>query len=235
LDALSANNLHAYYGKAHILQGVDLTVGEGAVVGLLGRNGVGKTTLLRAIMHLVPRVEGEVALFGHSLRTLSPDARARAGIAYMSQDLRVFPDLSVQENCQVAANAVPSPLTLDEVVMIIPELKEMLKRPAGRLSGGQQQLVALGRSLIMNCRIVLMDEPTEGLMPRLVQRIKEIILALVARSVAVLLVEQNVDLGLSVCSSLYVLEKGRIVTSGTPDELKHSGLLEHYLGVRAEA
>lgn len=233
MDALRVSNLHAYYGKAHILQGIDIAVPEGAVIGLFGRNGAGKTTLLKAIMHLMPRIEGDVMLFERSLAGLPADARARAGIAYMSQEMRVFPELSVAENCRVAANAVASPLAMEEVVTIIPELKELLPRPAGRLSGGQQQLVALGRCLTMNCRMVLMDEPTEGLMPRLVQRIGQIIRLLAERSVAVLLVEQNVALGLSTCTGIYVLEKGRVAASGSPDEIVRDGLLERFLGVRS--
>lgn len=231
MDALKVRNLHAYYDKAHILQGVDLTVPEGTVVGLFGRNGAGKTTLLKAIMHLMPHVEGDVQLFGRSLQSLPADARARAGIAYMSQELRVFPELSVEENCRVAANAVRSPTAMDDVLSVIPELKELLPRRAGRLSGGQQQLAALARCLTMNCRLILMDEPTEGLMPRLVQRIGEIIRSLSKRSVAVLLVEQNLALGLSTCSTIYIVEKGRIVANGTPQLLVQNGLLERYLGV----
>ena len=232
MDALRVSNLHAYYGKAHILQGVDLVVPEGTVVALLGRNGAGKTTLLKAIMRLVTRTEGDVVLFGRSIARLASDARARAGIAYMSQDLRVFPELSVEENLRVAANAVAAPVPLTEVVKSIPELKELLSHAAGRLSGGQQQLVALGRSLTMNCRMVLMDEPTEGLMPLLVHRIGELIKLLAARSVAVLLVEQNVALGLSTANHVYVLEKGRMVADGAPHAIVQQGLLQRYLGVR---
>ena len=231
MDALRVAGLHAYYGKAHILQGVDLIVPQGAVVGLFGRNGAGKTTLMKAFMHLVPWVEGEVLLFGRSLIGLPSDARARGGIAYMSQEMRVFPDLSVEENVRVAANAVASPLPLDEIVSMIPELKGLLDRPAGRLSGGQQQLVALSRSLAMNCRLILMDEPTEGLMPRLVQRIGEIIRSLAARSVAVLLVEQNVKLGLAVCQHIYILEKGRVAAHGVPEALLRDRLLDRHLGL----
>ena len=124
MDALKISGLHAYYGKAHIIQGIDLAIGRGQIVGLFGRNGAGKTTLLRSIMRLVPRVHGEVALFGQRISDLSTDARARAGIGYMTQDMRVFPELTVAENCRVAANAVPSPQPLDEVLTIIPELRE---------------------------------------------------------------------------------------------------------------
>jgi ABC-type branched-subunit amino acid transport system ATPase component len=235
LDALNIEGLHAYYGKAHVLQGVDLAVPEGTVAGLFGRNGAGKTTLLKSIMGLGPRVDGQVKLFGQELTNLATDARARKGIAYMAQDVRVFPELTVEENCRVAANAVPEPRPLDEILTAIPELKNLLQRPAGRLSGGEQQLAALARSLTMNCRTLLMDEPTEGIMPRLVDRIGEIILSLAEASVTVLLVEQNVHLGLSICSSIHILEKGRIVARGSPDSMVRDGVLERYLGVRSAA
>ncbi len=235
MDALNVANLHAYYGKAHVLQGIDLAVPEGSVVGLLGRNGAGKTTLLKAIMRLVPRVEGAVALFDRPTSGLSTDALARAGIAYMSQDMRVFPDLSIEENCRVAANGMPKPRPMEEVLEILPELKDMLKRPAGRLSGGQQQLVALARSMTMNCRVLLMDEPTEGLMPKLVERIGRLIRSLAQQAVSVLLVEQNVALSLASCNSLYVMEKGRIVGSGSVDQVAQAGLLELHLGITHRA
>lgn len=230
-EALSVKNLHAYYGKSHVVQGVDIAVPENSVVGLVGRSGAGKTTLLKALMGLVPRTDGDVALFGEPLGHMKTDARARAGMGYVSQDWRVFPGLSVEENCRVVANAVSSPRPFADVIRVIPELDELRSRPAGRLSGGQQQLVALARSLTMNCRMVLMDEPTEGLMPSLVKRIGEIIRTLVEQSVAVLLVEQNVGLWLSICAQLYVLEKGRIAALGTPEELGQKGALERYLGV----
>jgi len=231
LVALELKHLHAFYGKAHILQGVDLALEPGAVVGVIGRNGAGKTTLLRAVMGLAPRVEGELELFGASLRSLPTDARARAGLALMSQDMRVFPELTVEENCRTAALTVRDPMPLGEVLGMIPELKEHWRRPAGRLSGGQQQLVAIARNLTVRCKVLMLDEPTEGLMPSIVTRIGEIVRALAARSVAVLLVEQNVELTLAVCTRLHILEKGRFVAQGTPKQIVSNGLLERYLGV----
>lgn len=231
MDALKVEGLNAYYGKAHILQGVDLTVPSGSVVGLLGRNGVGKTTLLKAIMRLVPRVEGGVRLFDRPVGNLSTDELARAGIAYMSQDMRVFPELTVEENCLVAANAVTKSRPMEEILEILPELKVMLKRPAGRLSGGQQQLVALARSMTMNCRVLLMDEPTEGLMPKLVERIGRLIRSLAEQAVSVLLVEQNIALSLASCNHLYIMEKGRIAGSGTVEQMVSVGILERHLGI----
>jgi branched-chain amino acid transport system ATP-binding protein len=235
LDALKVANLHAYYGKAHIIQGVDLAIGRGQIVGIFGRNGAGKTTLLRSIMNLVPRVEGEITLFGRSLSSLGTDERARAGIAWMTQDMRVFPELSVAENCRVAASAVPSPTPIEDVLTVIPELRDHLHRPAGRLSGGQQQLVALARSLTLNCQVLMLDEPTEGLMPRLVTRIGEIIQSLAARSVSVLVVEQNVALGLAVCKDIYILEKGSIVARGSPETMVADRLLERFLSIRSRS
>lgn len=232
MDALRINALHAWYGKAHILQGVELGVAKGHVAGIFGRNGAGKTTLLRSIMDLGPRVEGDITVFGQSLRGLSGDKRARLGIAFMSQEMRVFPELSVAENCRVAAHVVADPAPLDEVVAFIPEIKEHLHRPAGRLSGGQQQLVAMARCLTMNTRMLMMDEPTEGLMPRLVDRIGEIVGAMARdKGVSVLLVEQNVGLGLATCQTIHFMEKGRIVASATPAEIERDGLLEKHLGV----
>ena len=187
-------------------------------------------------MQLGPRIEGEISLFGKQLDGLSADARARAGIAFMSQEMRVFPELTVEENCKVAANVVLAPRPLDEVIAVIPELKEHLRRSAGRLSGGQQQLVALARCLTMDSRMLLMDEPTEGLMPPLVHRIGEIIrMMAMDKSVTVLLVEQNIGLGLSSCKSIFFMEKGRIVASATPEDVVSEGMLERYLGVRTRA
>ncbi len=233
MDALTIEKLHGWYGKSHILQGVDLLVPAGQVTGLLGRNGAGKTTLLKAVLGQLPRVEGKVALYGQSLDGRPADARARAGIAYMSQEHRVFPELSVAENIKVAAAAVPAPRPLDEVLALIGEIRDHLRRPAGRLSGGQQQLVALARCMTMNVRMLMMDEPTEGVMPQMVDRIGEIIRALAhERSVSVLLVEQNLGLSFSVCTELCFLEKGKIVGGGTPSAVSADGSLERILGVR---
>ncbi len=231
MAALELRHLNAFYGKAHILQGVDLALEPGAVVGVIGRNGAGKTTLLRAIMGLQARVEGELELFGAPLTGLAADARARAGLALMSQDMRVFPELTVEENCRAAAATVREPLPLEQVLEVIPELKPHWRRSAGRLSGGQQQLVAIARNLTVRCRVLMLDEPTEGLMPSIVTRIGEIVRRLAESQVAVLLVEQNVELTFAISTRIHILEKGRFVAEGTPQEIVSGGLLERYLGV----
>jgi branched-chain amino acid transport system ATP-binding protein len=231
LAALSLTDLHAYYGKAHVLQGVSMTVEAGAVVGLFGRNGVGKTTLLQSVMGLGPKVVGRVVLDGHDFSGFSADRRARGGLGYMPQGVRVFRDLTVEENYRVAAYSVPQARELDEIVAMVPELKELLARPAGRLSGGQQQLVSLMRSLAANCRFLMMDEPTEGLMPAMVERIAEVTKKLASAGYGVLLVEQSLLLGEAVCDRIHLMEKGRIIHSGSFDELSSSGAFVETLGL----
>jgi ABC-type branched-subunit amino acid transport system ATPase component len=231
LAALSLTDLHAYYGKAHVLQGVSITVEAGCVVGLFGRNGVGKTTLLQSAMGLGPRVKGEIFLDGEDFSGVSADHRARSGLGYMPQGVRVFRDLTVEENYRVAAYSVPKARDLDEIVAMVPELKGLLSRPAGRLSGGQQQLVSLMRSLATNCRFLMMDEPTEGLMPAMVERIAEVTKRLASSGYGVLLVEQSLLLGEAVCDRIHLMEKGRIVHSGSFGELSSSGAIAETLGL----
>ena len=231
MAALSLTDLHAYHGKAHILQGISITVDAGSVVGLFGRNGVGKTTLLQAAMGLGPRVVGGIALDGRDLSGLPADQRARGGLGYMPQGVRVFRDLTVEENYNVAAFSVSEARPLDEIIGMVPELKGLLARPAGRLSGGQQQLVSLMRSLATNCRFLMMDEPTEGLMPAMVERIAEVTRALASSGYGVLLVEQSLLLGEAVCDRIHLMEKGRIVHSGTFGQLSSSGAIAETLGL----
>lgn len=231
MAALSLTDLHTYYGKAHVLQGVSMSVDAGQVVGLFGRNGVGKTTLLQSVMGLAPRVTGRVRLGDADISAAPPDRRARRGLGYMPQGVRVFGELTVEENYRVAAYSVPKALALDEIVAMVPELKELLDRPAGRLSGGQQQLVSLMRSLAANCRFLMMDEPTEGLMPAMVERIANVIRALAKAGYGVLLVEQSLLLGEAVCDRIHLMEKGRIAHSGGFAELSASGAVAATLGL----
>lgn len=231
MAALSLTELHAYYGKAHVLQGVSLNVDAGEVVGLFGRNGVGKTTLLRAVMGLGATATGGIKLNDVELSKLSADQRAAHGLGYMPQGTRVFRELTVEENYRVAAYSVQTPRPLEAIVGLIPELAELLPRQAGRLSGGQQQLVSLMRSMAANCRFLMMDEPTEGLMPAMVERIAQVAKALAADGFGVLLVEQSLLLGEAVCDRIHLMEKGRIVATGSFSELQSSGAFARSLGI----
>jgi len=231
LAALTLEGLHGYYGKAHIIRDISLTLKDGEVAGIFGRNGVGKTSLLRCIMHLVPTITGTVRLGDCDISADPTNRRVQRGLGYMPQGLRVFSGLSVEENYRVSAHAAPNPVPLEEILALIPELRDLLRRPAGRLSGGQQQLVSLMRSLATNCRVLLMDEPTEGLMPRMVERIADVIRSVQARGIAVILVEQNPALGEAVSDRAYIIEKGRIEAEGSFLALKQSGAIERLLGL----
>lgn len=231
MEALRATDLKAYYGKAQVLQGIDLVAKAGMVTAILGRNGAGKTTLLQSLMGLGPRVEGEVDILGTKTQGLKTDAIARLGVAYMPQDVRVFPKLSVRENIQVAASTVASPRPLKEILDVLPEIEPKLDSPAGTLSGGQQQLVGIARSLSMRCKLLLMDEPTEGLMPRLVTQVGVVLRRLAKEGVATIIVEQNVGLVLSIADVVHIVEKGVIKWHGTPGEIVSAQVLDRYMGV----
>ena len=231
MEALRTTDLRAFYGKAQVLHGIDLAAEGGVVTAILGRNGAGKTTLLQSLMGLGPRVEGETTILGQSTTGLATDAIARLGVAYMPQDVRVFPKLSVRENIQVAAHSVKSPRPLREILDVLPEIEPKLDSPAGTLSGGQQQLVGIARSLSMRCRLLLMDEPTEGLMPRLVTQVGAIVRRLASEGVSVIIVEQNVGLVLDIADVIHIVEKGQIKWQGPPDQLVSAQVLDRYMGV----
>ncbi|MCT8974251.1 ABC transporter ATP-binding protein [Microbaculum marinisediminis] len=231
MEALRATNLKAYYGKAQVLHGIDLVAQPGTVTAILGRNGAGKTTLLQSVMGLGPRIEGEVTILGEPARGLTTDAIARLGVAYMPQDVRGFPKLSVRENIQVAASTVRSPRPLSEILEVLPEIEPKLDSPAGTLSGGQQQLVGIARSLSMRCQLLLMDEPTEGLMPRLVSQIGVVLRQLASEGVAIVIVEQNIGLMLDIGDVVHIVEKGVIKWRGTPQDVVSAHVLDHYMGV----
>ncbi|MBL0374340.1 ABC transporter ATP-binding protein [Rhizobium sp. KVB221] len=231
METLQVTDLKSFYGKAQVLHGIDLVARAGSVTAILGRNGAGKTTLLQSLMRLGPRVEGEISVLGNPTTDLSSDAIARLGVGYMPQDVRVFPRLSVRENIQVAARSVKSPRPLAEILRLLPEIETKLDVPASNLSGGQQQMVGMARCLSMRCKLLLMDEPTEGLMPRLVTQVGTILKSLAEEGVAVVIVEQNVGLVLEIGDVIQIVEKGQIKWHGSPQEVISANVLDRYLGV----
>jgi branched-chain amino acid transport system ATP-binding protein len=220
---LDVEGLHAHYGKSHILHGVDLAVAEGSIVSLLGRNGSGRSTTLKTMMGIVPATEGSVVLAGRELTGLRPFEVARAGLGYVPEERLVFPNLSVEENLQMGLQPPhdgKASWTVGDMYRYFPRLKERSANKAGTLSGGEQQMLTICRSLLGNPRVLLIDEPTEGLAPKIVEVVMEVILDIAKRGVAVVLVEQKLTIALKVAEKVFVMGHGEIVFAGTPDELR---------------
>ena len=234
---LAVGGIHAYYGKSHILHGVSLEVGRGEVVGLLGRNGVGKSTTLKAIAGVVHPSAGEVRFEGRPIRGLPSHRLARLGIGYVPEDRRIFPLLTVFENLRVGLDRkgvtrVRKAELVDKIYAYFPVLAERRNQSGGTLSGGEQQMLAIARAMVLEPKIILLDEPTEGLMPRMVSQIREIIGVLHREAVAVLLVEQNVPLTLEASGRVYFIEKGAVRHHAVASELSVDDQVIHrYLGV----
>ncbi|HWD56666.1 MAG TPA: ABC transporter ATP-binding protein [Stellaceae bacterium] len=234
---LKVEGIQTYYGKSHILNGVSLEIGRGEIVGLLGRNGVGKSTTLKAIAGLVHPVAGDVALEGRSVVRLAPHNIARLGIAYVPEERRIFPFLTVIENLRTGLDRhgvgkAQKAALLDKAYANFPRLAERRNQLGGTLSGGEQQMLAIARAMMLEPKIILLDEPTEGLMPRMVSQIAEIVGVLGREGVAVLLVEQNVPLTLDVCRRVYFIEKGEVRHHAMAAELAvDHPVIHQYLGV----
>src|SRR5215467_6877166 len=234
---VSVDNIHTYYGKSHILHGVTLHVGAGEVVGLLGRNGVGKSTTLKTVMGLARASRGEVRLAGRSITGLPAHRLAPLGIGYVPEDRRIFRFLTVMENLRTGLDRRGVTVTrkqelLDKVFGYFPVLAERRSQPGGTLSGGEQQMLAIARAMMLEPRIILLDEPTEGLMPRMVAQIGHIIGALHRDGVAILLVEQNVPLTLETSQRIYIMEKGMIRHHCAASDIKaNDAAIHRYLGV----
>lgn len=224
--------LNAHYGKVHVLQGVDLNVQPGEAVALLGRNGVGKTTTLKTIMGLVPATGGTVTFDGQAISSLPPHKIPGAGIGYVPQGRGIFPILSVEENLFVGVTRRPPQAVIDYVFDRFPRLKERLKQPGGTLSGGEQQMLTIARCLVMQPKLIILDEPTEGIMPILVKEIRREIEAVRETGVSILLVEQNIKTALRLCTRVYLMEKGQIVHEAAAEDLRNDKeTLHRYLGV----
>ena len=229
---LRLTDVHTYYGDSHILHGVSLRLEAGEAVGLLGRNGAGKTTAIRSIVGFTPPRAGSIRFFDQELVGRPAHKIARLGIGLVPQGRRIFPDLTVRENLLLAARQRPGGWTLERVMDRFPRLRERAVQLAGTLSGGEQQMVAIGRALMTNPRLLLMDEPSEGLAPLIVQEIGAIIAELKAESLSFILVEQNLALALDSVDRVYVMNKGAIVFEGTPRALmQDEAIHRQYLGV----
>jgi branched-chain amino acid transport system ATP-binding protein len=230
---LEVKDLHTYYGDSHVLQGISLRLERGQVIGILGRNGMGKTTLIRSIIGFTPPRQGRV-LFKDRDITGWPSNRAVAlGLGLVPQGRRVFPSLTVEENLQVAARGNGGGgWTVPRVMEIFPRLRERAENRAGKLSGGEQQMLAIARALMTNPDLLLMDEPTEGLAPLLVREVGRVIETLKAQGLSILLVEQNLPLALKVADHVHVLSRGRVVHSSAPQALwANDEIKARYLGL----
>jgi branched-chain amino acid transport system ATP-binding protein len=231
------DGIHTYYGKSHILHGVSLDVSPGEVVGLLGRNGVGKSTTLKTIMGLVHPTEGTVTLEGRPITRMPAHRLARLGIGYVPEDRRIFRLLTVMENLRTGLDRHgvaedTKRALLDKVYEYFPVLAERRHQAGGTLSGGEQQMLAIARAMMLEPKIILLDEPTEGLMPRMVAQISQIVDVLHRDGVAILLVEQNVPLTLEASQRVYIMEKGVVRHHAPASELRHDDAIIHqYLGV----
>ena len=229
---LEVRQIHTYYGDSHILQGVSLNVDQGKVVGLLGRNGMGKTTLIRSIVGFTPPRRGEVLFKGRDITAWSSNRVINLGLGLVPQGRRVFPSLTVFENLTVADKRNGGAWTLERVMELFPRLHQRSAIRAGKLSGGEQQMLAIARGLMTNPELLLMDEPTEGLAPLLVREVGRVIENLKSQGLSILLVEQNLPLALRVSDEIHVLSRGRIVHSCLPQALwQNEEIKSKYLGL----
>ena len=229
---IELRDLNAHYAKVHVLRGVNLNVQPGEAVALLGRNGVGKTTTLKTIMGLVPSTGGAVTFNGQEISSMEPHQIPRTGIGYVPQGRGIFPILSVEENLFIGVSKRPPQSIIDYVFDRFPRLHERLKQPGGTLSGGEQQMLAIARCLVMQPKLIILDEPTEGIMPILVKEIRREIEAVRETGVSILLVEQNIKTALRLCTRVYLMEKGQVVHEASAEDLKNDkDTLHRYLGV----
>jgi len=230
---LEVQDIHTYYGDAYVLQGLSLKLEQGQILGLLGRNGVGKTTLVNSICGFVPPRRGKIVFKGDDITTIPSFETVRSGMGLVPQGRRVFPTLSVEENLLVAErHAERHGWNLERVYNMFPRLRERRTQRAKTLSGGEQQMLAIGRGLMTNPDCLIMDEPSEGLAPIIIQGVWEAISKLKQEGMSILLVEQNASLALKLVDYVHVMSKGQVVYSALPDELRANDQIKHsYLGI----
>ncbi len=234
-EALSLSGVDALYGESHVLHRVSFSLNPGRVLALLGRNGAGKTTCMNAIIGFLPPRTGEIRLFGEVIGGLSPETISRRGVGFVPQGRRIFPSLTVRENLVVSRQkrtGVAMPWTLERVIELFPRLKDRLQQTAGSLSGGEQQMLAIGRALMGNPRVLLMDEPSEGLAPLIVAEVGRTLLRLKREGQSILLVEQNIKLALDLADEVVILNTGRVAFSGSVGQVRNDqALITQHLGV----
>jgi branched-chain amino acid transport system ATP-binding protein len=235
-SALRLEEINAYYGDSHVLQDVSFELGEARMLGLLGRNGAGKSTCMNVTVGLLPPRRGHVSVFGEDVSGRTPEVIAACGVALVPQGRRIFKSLTVRENLEVAGkppvDAKHAPWTLETVFAMFPRLKERTGQIAGHLSGGEQQMLAIGRALMGNPRVLLMDEPSEGLAPQIVHEVMETIRKLKSSGLSIVLVEQNPNLVFDVADDIVILNTGRVAVVSNPAALKsNDALLRQHLGV----
>ncbi len=234
-EALKIDHIDAFYGDSHVLHGVSLSLKEGQVLALLGRNGAGKTTCISSIMGLVAPRNGTVSLFGETISGLPPEAISRTGVGLVPQGRRIFPSLTVKENLVIARQREsddPKSWNLQRIFGLFPRLEERQQQLAGSLSGGEQQMLALGRALMGNPRVLLLDEPSEGLAPLIVAEVGRTIALLKQEGQSIILVEQNSNLALSLADDVMILNTGRVVFSGPASEvIGNDALITQHLGI----
>jgi branched-chain amino acid transport system ATP-binding protein len=229
---LEVRDIHTYYGESYVLQGISLRLEPGQVVGILGRNGMGKTTLVRSIVGFTPPRRGRVVFKDQDVTGWPSNRVVARGLGLVPQGRRVFQSLSVRENLLVAARATGGPWTADRVMELFPRLRERAENRAGKLSGGEQQMLAIARALVTNPALLVMDEPTEGLAPLLVREVGRVIERLKGEGLSILLIEQNLPLALRLADHVHVLSRGRIVHSGPPAALEADHEIKsRYLGL----
>lgn len=213
-------DIHTYYGESHVLQGVSLDLDDGSIVGILGRNGMGKTTLIRSVIGFTPPKRGQILIDGVDITNVSAHKRAQMKLGLVPQGRRIFPSLSVLENLRVGIRGnTAGPWNEERIFTLFPKLKERLANKGNQLSGGEQQMLAIARALMTNPSILLMDEPTEGLAPIIIEDIGNIILQLKEEGLSILLIEQNVPFALKVTDYIHIMSKGMLVHSSPPGEL----------------
>jgi branched-chain amino acid transport system ATP-binding protein len=234
-SALAIENVDAFYGDSHVLHGVSLTLGEGRLLGLLGRNGAGKSTCMSVIVGLLPAKRGDISIFGESVSRMSPELIAGRGVALVPQGRRIFRSLTVRENLVVAArnaNGKKSAWTDETVFAMFPRLRDRRSQLAAHLSGGEQQMLAIGRALMNNPRVLLMDEPSEGLAPQIVAEVMGTIRTLKASGLSILLVEQNPKLVFDIADDIAILNSGEIALADSAKAIRpNDARVAQYLGV----